>query len=137
MFEKMMPSRNFVLLLLASLSMSGCMRSTAPAPPPQPVVQAPQPVTAPSFGPVILENGQCSETLAIDLASLRGRQTDESLQGLNECEVVALKGAPLSVQTGSSPNSRRETTMLYMEQTGKAVYLFSDNKLTRVVRAGQ
>ena len=69
--------------------------------------------------------------------TLRARQTDESLQGLNECELVALKGTPLSVQTGSSPNSKRETTMLYMEATGKAVYLFSDNKLSRVIRAGQ
>mgnify|MGYP006281488459 FL=1 len=99
---------------------------------------APSAAVAPeSFGPIVLESGQCSEAIAFDLATLRARQTDESLQGLGECALVALKGQPLSVQTGSSPNARRETTMLYMEATGKAVYLFSDNKLTRVVRAGQ
>jgi hypothetical protein len=94
------------------------------------------PVAAmPNFGPVVLENGQCSEGVSFDLNALKVRQTDESLQGISECELVALKGMPLSVQTGSSSNSKRETTMLYMETMGKAVYLFSDNKLARVIRA--
>lgn len=128
---------SLVFISFTALFLSGCLRMNSPAPALQPAAPALQGIAAPNFGPVILENGQCSEALSTDLAALRARQTDESLQGLNECELVALKGAPLSVQTGSSPNARRETTMLYMEQTGKAVYLFSDNKLTRVVRAGQ
>jgi hypothetical protein len=53
---------------------------------------------------------------------------------VTECELVALKGPPLNVQTGSSPQSRRETTMLYMEPTGKSIFLFSENRLVRVVR---
>lgn len=124
-------------VIAVCLMTAACMRSPNPAPPQQMTSPAQPVVAAPSFGPVILENGQCSEVLSIDLNALKTRQSDESLQGLNECELVALKGVPLSVQTGSSSNSRRETTMLYMEPTGKAVYLFSDNKLARVIRAGQ
>ena len=126
-----------IVLLTVPLSVAGCVLPKSSSPPLQPAPSTAPVVAAPSFGPVVLENGQCSDAMSIDLASLRGRQTDESLQGLSECELVALKGVPLSVQTGSSPNARRETTMLYMEVTGKAVYLFSENKLTRVVRAGQ
>ena len=43
-------------------------------------------------------------------------------------------GEPLSVQTGASHSAKRETTMLYMEPTGKAIYLFANNRLTKVVR---
>lgn len=124
-------------LAIQSLILAGCVTASQPPAPPQPVAGALPVVAVPNFGPVILENGQCSETVSFDLNALRNRQTDESLQGLNECELVALKGAPLSVQTGSSSNSKRETTMLYMESNGKAVYLFADNKLNRVIRAGQ
>ena len=128
-------AQSYVAIL--SLLMAGCVTSSQPPAPPQPVAGALPVVAVPNFGPVILDNGQCSEAVSFDLNALRARQTDESLQGLNECELVALKGAPLSVQTGSSPNSKRETTMLYMEPNGKAVYLFADNKLSRVIRAGQ
>jgi hypothetical protein len=85
---------------------------------------------------VVDESGRCSATLSIDPAVFRSRTTDQSLIGLTECELVAAKGAPLSVQSGSSPRSKRETTMLYMEPSGKAIYLFADNRLVRVVRAG-
>jgi hypothetical protein len=82
---------------------------------------------------VVGEDGRCTADLSIDPATFRGRD-GESLLGVTECELVALKGPPLSVQTGSSPQSRRETTMLYMEPTGKSIFLFSENRLVRVVR---
>ncbi len=82
---------------------------------------------------VVGEDGRCSADLSIDPALFRGRE-GEGLVGVTECELVALKGPPLSVQTGSSPQSRRETTMLYMEPTGKTIFLFSENRLVRVVR---
>ena len=129
--------RRLVVVTLVPLCVVGCITSSLPPSQPQPVAPALQVMAVPNFGPVILDSGQCSEAVSFDLNALRARQTDESLQGLNECELVALKGTPLSVQTGSSQNSKRETTMLYMEATGKAVYLFSDNKLNRVIRAGQ
>ncbi|PSC05683.1 hypothetical protein SLNSH_06800 [Alsobacter soli] len=84
---------------------------------------------------VVGEDGRCTADLSIDPSKFRGRE-GEGLVGLTECELVALKGEPLSVQTGSSPRAKRETTMLYMEQTGKALYLFQDNRLVRVVRGG-
>jgi hypothetical protein len=82
---------------------------------------------------VVGEDGRCTADLSIDPAAFRGR-TGDGLLGITECELVATKGEPLSVQTGSSPNARRETTMLYMDPTGKTIYLFSDNRLTRIVR---
>ena len=82
---------------------------------------------------VVGEDGRCTADLSIDPATLRGREGD-GLIGITECELVALKGPPLSVQTGSSPTSHRETTILYMEATGKALYLFSENRLVRIVR---
>jgi hypothetical protein len=82
---------------------------------------------------VVGEDGRCTADLSIDPATFRGREGD-GLLGLTECELVALKGEPLSVQTGSSSSARRETTMLYMEPTGKALYLFQNNRLIRIVR---
>ncbi|MCP8940271.1 hypothetical protein NK718_17230 [Alsobacter sp. SYSU M60028] len=82
---------------------------------------------------VVGEDGRCTADLSIDPALFRGRDGD-GLIGLTECELVALKGEPLSVQTGASSSAKRETTMLYMEPTGKAIYLFANNRLVRVVR---
>lgn len=82
---------------------------------------------------VVGEDGRCTADLSIDPATFRGRDGD-GLVGITECELVSIKGDPLSVQTGSSPRAKRETTILYMEPTGKAVYLFADNRLVRVVR---
>ena len=82
---------------------------------------------------VVAEDGRCTADLSIDPSKFRGRD-GEGLIGLTECELVAVKGEPLSVQTGSSPRARRETTIFYMEPTGKALYLFADNRLVKVVR---
>lgn len=81
---------------------------------------------------VVGEDGRCTADLSIDPATFRGREGD-GLIGLTECELVALKGPPLSVQTGSSPRAKRETTMLYMEPTGKSIFLFADNRLIQIV----
>jgi hypothetical protein len=82
---------------------------------------------------VVGEDGRCTADLSIDPATFRGREGD-GLLGMTECQIVALKGEPLSVQTGSSPRAKRETTMLYMDPTGKTIYLFADNRLVRIVR---
>jgi hypothetical protein len=82
---------------------------------------------------VVGEDGRCTADISID-PGLAARPAGEGLIGLTECQVVARKGPPLSVQTGSSPQHRRETTMLYSEPDGKAVYLFADNRLVRIVR---
>lgn len=118
-----------------ALLVAGCVSSAPPATAPARPA-APAPVAAAPAGPVVAEDGRCTGPVAVDLAALRTRTTDAQLAGLSECELVALKGAPLSVQSGSSPQARRETTMLYMEASGKAIYLFAENRLVRVVRAG-
>lgn len=82
---------------------------------------------------VVGEDGRCTADLSVDPAMFRGREGD-SLLGITECQLVALKGEPLSVQTGSSSRAKRETTMLYMDPTGKTIYLFVDNRLVRIVR---
>lgn len=82
---------------------------------------------------VVTEDGRCSADLSIDPATFRGREGN-GLLGLTECELVALKGPPLSVQTGASSRAKRETTMLYMDNTGKTIYLFADNRLVQIVR---
>ena len=82
---------------------------------------------------VVGEDGRCTADLSIDPATFRGREGD-GLLGLTECELVAAKGVPLSVQSGASSSAKRETTMLYMEPTGKTIYLFANNRLVRVVR---
>jgi hypothetical protein len=82
---------------------------------------------------VVGEDGRCTADLSIDPATFRGREGD-GLLGLTECELVALKGQPLSVQTGASSRAKRETTMLYMDPTGKTIYLFANNRLVQIVR---
>ena len=122
--------RGMVLVLSASM-LAGCITLSKP---PEPVVQ-PLPVVDPNpFGPVVGEDGRCKGSPSIDLANLKSRNSDAALVGVSECELVALKGEPLSVQSGSSPTAKRETTILYMEATGKAVYLFANNQMVRVVR---
>ncbi len=122
--------RGLALSVLA-IVLAGCFSTPKP---PEPVVQ-PLPVVDPNpFGPVVGEDGRCKGSPSIDLANLKSRNTDAALVGVSECELVALKGEPLSVQSGSSPTAKRETTILYMEATGKAVYLFANNQMVRVVR---
>ena len=82
---------------------------------------------------VVAEDGRCTADLSIDPATFRGRDGD-GLIGLTECELVAAKGPPLSVQTGASSAAKRETTILYMEPSGKTVFLFTNNRLVRVIR---
>jgi len=121
-------------MLAAGISLvmlSGCMTERMSKAP----VSAPVPVkAAPDFGPIVDENGQCSADISFDPTPYKGKP-DDALIGLGECQIVALHGEPpLSVMSGASASSKRETTMLYMEASGKAVYLFSSNRLTRVVR---
>ena len=120
--------------MVPALAVSVLAACSTPSRPPEPVAQ-PLPVVDPNpFGPVVGEDGRCKGSPGIDLANLKTRNTDAALVGITECELVALKGEPLSVQSGSSPTAKRETTILYMEPTGKAVYLFANNQMVRVVR---
>ena len=123
----MMTMRVISLLMTASV-LSGCaMQATGF------VNDKAVSVRAATTEAVVGEDGKCTATISIDPALFRNKP-DDGLLGMTECEIVAIKGEPLSVQTGASSTSRRETTLLYMEPTGKAVFLFSDNRLIKIVR---
>lgn len=124
----MMNSVRMSALALVAASLGGCaMQATGI------VNDKSVSVRAATTEAVVGEDGKCTATISIDPALFRNKP-DDGLMGMTECEIVAIKGEPLSVQTGSSSTSRRETTMLYMEPTGKAVFLFSDNRLIKIVR---
>jgi hypothetical protein len=117
-----------IILMSAALMMGGCaMQATGF------VNQNQATIRAATTEAVVTEEGQCTATISLD-PSLFRQKPDNDLIGMTECEIVAIKGKPLSVQIGGSSTSRRETTFLYMEPTGKAVFLFSDNRLIKIVR---
>lgn len=84
------------------------------------------PAPAPNYGPVLRADGTCSQPFA-------GPAPAAIEPGISECALVAAKGAPVDVLVGGSGKGQREVQVLYQEPTGKKVYLFSDNKLVRVV----
>ncbi|MFC0283223.1 hypothetical protein ACFFJB_06315 [Camelimonas abortus] len=92
------------------------------------VYSAPPPGAAPArnLGPVLRADGACSEPFA-------GPVPAEIAPGIGECALVAAKGPPLDVLIGESGKGQREVQVLYQEPGGKRLYLFSDNRLLRVV----
>ena len=59
-------------------------------------------------------------------------------EGITECELLTLKGAkPTDVLVGESGKGQRETQVLYSEPGGREIYMFTDNRLTRIVKPGQ
>ncbi len=59
-------------------------------------------------------------------------------EGISECELVKLKGTkPTDVLVGESGKGQRETQVLYSEPGGREIYMFTDNRLTRIVKPGQ
>lgn len=82
--------------------------------------------------PVLGLDGRCTADASLDPSLLRGRpQAVEP--GISECDLVRLKGAPTDVLVGASGKGQREVQVLYQEPTGKKLYLFTDNRLTRIV----
>ncbi|MGV2979124.1 hypothetical protein ACERNI_02815 [Camelimonas sp. ID_303_24] len=84
------------------------------------------PAPAPNYGPVLRADGTCSQPFT-------GPAPAAIEPGIGECALVAAKGAPVDVLIGGSGKGQREVQVLYQEPTGKRVYLFSDNKLVRIV----
>lgn len=59
-------------------------------------------------------------------------------EGITECELVRIKEvAPTDVLIGESGKGQREVQVLYSEPGGREIYMFTDNRLTRIVRPGQ
>jgi hypothetical protein len=85
---------------------------------------------------VLTPEGVCEADASLDPAALRPRATEVAV-GIGECDLVRLKGRPTDVLIGDSGKGQRETQVLYSEPTGREIYLFTDNRLTRIVKPGQ
>lgn len=85
---------------------------------------------------VLTADGECEANLSLDPAT-RPRPATIA-PGITECELVALKARrPTDVLIGESGKGQRETQVLYAEPGGREIYLFTDNRLSRIVKPGQ
>lgn len=86
--------------------------------------------------PVLLPDGECSVGASLDPST---RPLPPAIaEGITECELVKLKGArPTDVLVGESGKGQRETQVLYSEPGGREIYMFTDNRLSRIVKPGQ
>lgn len=80
--------------------------------------------------------GECDADVSLDPAT---RPLPPAIaEGITECELVRLKGSrPTDVLIGESGKGQRETQVLYSEPGGREIYLFTDNRLARIVKPGQ
>ena len=80
----------------------------------------------------LTSDGECDADVAT------GAMPPAIAEGITECELVKLKGAkPTDVLVGESGKGQRETQVLYSEPGGREIYMFTDNRLTRIVKPGQ
>lgn len=107
---------------------SGGVQAQATGPSGTSTYMSPAPVAAPArdYGPVLRADGTCTQPWT-------GAMPAAIEPGIAECALVAAKGAPVDVLIGGSGKGQREVQVLYQEPTGKKVYLFSDNRLVRIV----
>ena len=78
-------------------------------------------------------DGECSAD-----APAGGALPPAIAEGITECELVKLKGSrPTDVLIGESGKGQRETQVLYAEPGGREIYMFTDNRLSRIVKPGQ
>ena len=82
--------------------------------------------------PVLGPDGRCEADASISPAAL-GPQPREVTLGMTECQLVAMKGQPTDVLIGESGKGQREVQVLYQEPAGKHLYMFTDNRLAKVV----
>ncbi len=91
------------------------------------------PVRSSPGGPQLNPDGTCDGG-DVDVSS----RAQSIALGIGECDLVRLKGSPpTDVLIGESGRGQREVQVLYSEPGGRELYLFSDNKLIRIVRPGQ
>jgi hypothetical protein len=87
--------------------------------------------------PRLQPDGTCGDGARLDPSALRSAPTAIA-PGIGECDLVRLKGAaPTDVLIGESGRGQREVQVLYSEPAGREIYLFTDGKLTRIVKPGQ
>ncbi|CAM5215277.1 Beta-barrel assembly machine subunit BamE OS=Bosea thiooxidans OX=53254 GN=SAMN05660750_01516 PE=4 SV=1 [Bosea thiooxidans] len=86
--------------------------------------------------PVLTPEGECSVGASLDPSTRP--LPKEIAPGITECELVRLKGArPTDVLIGESGKGQREVQVLYSEPGGREIYMFTDNRLSRIVKPGQ
>jgi hypothetical protein len=82
-----------------------------------------------SEGPVLGPDGRCESAMAPAVALMIE-------PGITECELVRLKAAPpTDVLIGQSGTGQREVQVLYSEPGRRELYLFVDNRLSKIVRS--
>lgn len=86
--------------------------------------------------PVLTPEGDCSVDVSLDPST---RPLPPAIaEGITECELVRLKRArPTDVLVGESGKGQRETQVLYSEPGGREIYMFNDNRLSRIIKPGQ
>lgn len=85
---------------------------------------------------VLTPEGECEADVSLDPSTRP--LPKEIAEGITECELLRLKGTrPTDVLIGESGKGQREVQVLYAEPGGRELYLFTDNRLKRIVRPGQ
>lgn len=85
---------------------------------------------------MLTPEGECEADVSLDPSTRP--LPKEIAEGITECELVRLKGGrPTDVLIGESGKGQREVQVLYAEPGGRELYLFTDNRLKRIVKPGQ
>jgi hypothetical protein len=93
---------------------------------------------SPSAPPATREAVLTAEGVCDSAGSANQLRSTEIALGIGECDLVRLKGTtPTDVLIGDSGKGQREAQVLYNETTGREIYLFSDNRLIKIVKPGQ
>ena len=85
---------------------------------------------------LLTAEGECQSNVSLDPSSRP--QPAEIAVGMTECELVRAKAKrPTDVLIGESGKGQREVQVLYAEPGGREIYMFTDNRLSRIVKPGQ
>lgn len=85
---------------------------------------------------MLTPEGECSADVSLD-PSTRPLPKEIAV-GITECELVRLKNKrPTDVLIGDNGRGQREVQVLYSEPANREIYMFTDNRLSRIVKPGQ
>lgn len=85
---------------------------------------------------MLTPDGECGADVSLDPSTRPAPK--EIAVGITECELVRLKGTrPTDVLIGDNGKGQREVQVLYSEPGSREIYMFTDNRLSRIVRPGQ
>ena len=85
---------------------------------------------------MLTPDGECAADVSLDPATRP--LPKEIAPGITECELVRLKAKrPTDVLIGESGKGQREVQVLYNDTGATEIYMFTDNRLSRIVKPGQ